>query len=248
MSARMVGGPIRSRAAPLPALATWACNCSSMFAGRDTGGARLGLLHPCGRRPLAPDHLEIDGATGRQGVSSRGRKLERSSGRGAPAPGCEMACSCHGRSVGTFRGLFTSLNVDRFLSKVLVKQLRELADFQWADLALTEGKLAQMLEPFGVALVASGRRRNERRHQNKAGATCASGSREHGDVTSMTESRSMSHQRARKSCACAAIDSSTDLMRQRPARPGQRSASPRRGGGARCRRRMGCGGRRLASV
>jgi Protein of unknown function (DUF3631) len=48
------------------------------------------------------------------------------------------------------RGLFTSLNVDRFLSKVLVKQLRELADSQWADVALTEGKLAQMLEPFGV--------------------------------------------------------------------------------------------------
>ena len=61
-----------------------------------------------------------------------------------------MACSCHGRSVGTFRGLFTSLNVDRFLSKVPVKQLRELADSQWADHALTEGKLAQMLEPFGV--------------------------------------------------------------------------------------------------
>jgi Protein of unknown function (DUF3631) len=61
-----------------------------------------------------------------------------------------MACSCHGRSVGTFRGLFASLNVDRFLSKVPVKQLRELADSQWADLAFTEGKLAQMLEPFGA--------------------------------------------------------------------------------------------------
>jgi uncharacterized protein DUF3631 len=55
-----------------------------------------------------------------------------------------------GDPFGTFRGLFTSLNVDRFLSKVPVKQLRELADSQWADLAHTEGKLAQMLEPFGV--------------------------------------------------------------------------------------------------
>ena|SRR6478672_29265 len=47
--------------------------------------------------------------------------------------------------------------------------------------------------------------------KTKAGATCASGSRKHGDVTSMTKSRSMSHQRARKSCACATIDSSTGL-------------------------------------
>jgi hypothetical protein len=43
-----------------------------------------------------------------------------------------------------------SLNVDRFLSKVLIKRLRELADSPWNDLGLTEAKLAKMLEPFSI--------------------------------------------------------------------------------------------------
>jgi hypothetical protein len=91
-------------------------------------------------------------------VSSRERKLERSSGCGTRAiirlwrtrawlrDGLQLPREIR----WDVPRLFTSLNVDRFLSKVLVKQLRELADSQWADLALTEGKLAQMLEPFGV--------------------------------------------------------------------------------------------------
>jgi hypothetical protein len=48
------------------------------------------------------------------------------------------------------RELFTSLNIDRSLSTVLVEQLRELADSPWSDLGLTEAKLAKMLEPFDI--------------------------------------------------------------------------------------------------
>jgi hypothetical protein len=68
-------------------------NCSSMFA----------VLRPCGRRPLAPDHLEIDGATGRQGVSSRGRKLERSSGRPAATDKLLVSMRCLSCNQGAHR-------------------------------------------------------------------------------------------------------------------------------------------------
>jgi hypothetical protein len=66
-----------------------------------------------------------------------------------------MACRCHGRSVGTFFGT-PGCRPAKLIEPVSLpehgsgQQLRELADSQWADLALTEGKLAQMLEPFGV--------------------------------------------------------------------------------------------------
>jgi uncharacterized protein DUF3631 len=43
------------------------------------------------------------------------------------------------------------INIDRSLSKVLVKRLRELADSPWNDLGLTEAKLKKMLEPFGIS-------------------------------------------------------------------------------------------------
>jgi hypothetical protein len=48
------------------------------------------------------------------------------------------------------RELFTADDIDRALSKQLVKQLRALADSPWNDLALTEAKLAKMLEPFDI--------------------------------------------------------------------------------------------------
>lgn len=48
------------------------------------------------------------------------------------------------------RELFTSLAVDRFLSKPLVERLRALADSPWNELPLTEAKLAKILEPFGI--------------------------------------------------------------------------------------------------
>jgi hypothetical protein len=48
------------------------------------------------------------------------------------------------------REVFVSLGADRLLSKALIGHLRDLTDGPWADLPLTEARLAKTLEPFGI--------------------------------------------------------------------------------------------------